>query len=731
MGYAAMDFFSDTRDRRPATPLSSHYDAITFDLLATLWRRRFLIATVAGAMVLLGSLALALLPNRYTADLVLQFDFARDDGGGKSSGSVNLDPGSLIESEARIIRSLSTARAVVAALELDKAPPNRGSWTSGLLARAGQALFPQTLRDTIGEILGIERTAHPPARRDRIAQNLIGQLKVSNDTKAYLISLSYTDPDPDRAAMMVNAFGKQYMRRKLEANTAASQRSSQWYGQQAQEARADLTRIEKEIDDFRVRTGYIEIGQDGADLQQQLLRDMLNQLNAASAARLADETRLRRAQESLAAGNVPQATDLGGSPVVQLLLDEESKARRALEEVVSVTGERHPTVARLRLQLTAVQDRLKKQLAQAVANLDTDLQAARAAEANLTSRVAALQQKSIEAKGLEGQLKSLQAEANGARERVKTLSLAYQQAGAASELKPVMAHIVAPAEVPTLPTAAKPLLVLGGLAAGGLVAGASLAYLLEKRDRGFRSEDEFAKETRTTCLGLLPNLENYPNRLESLVFAEAVRSTVAELFPPVNPPKVVLITSSAPGEGKSLVASAMARVLSMMGQRVLVIDGSPRRLLLGDNFPHEALLDQCLSQVGGGPADPSMSRVARVRRASGLRDGQNVYSNPAFEAILREARTRYDVILFEVAPVLLSADSALLREHADTVLHVVKWNDTLKSTVATTLDHLTRLGLDVSGVVLNGVDLEAQARFNTSDRGQIYRDYKSFYQVSA
>ncbi len=104
---------------------------------------------------------------------------------------------------------------------------------------------------------------------------------------------------------------------------------------------------------------------------------------------------------------------------------------------------------------------------------------------------------------------------------------------------------------------------------------------------------------------------------------------------------------------------------------------------------------------------------------------------PAFEAILREARSRYDVILFEVAPVLLSADSALLREHADTVLHVVRWNDTLKSRVSTSLDHLTRLGLNVSGVVLNGVDLEDQARYNSADRGEIYRDYKSFYQVSA
>lgn len=262
------------------------------------------------------------------------------------------------------------------------------------------------------------------------------------------------------------------------------------------------------------------------------------------------------------------------------------------------------------------------------------------------------------------------------------------------------------------------------------MAGTGLSYLLEKRDRGYRSENEFAAETRTNCVGLLPNLEHYPGGLESLVFAEAVRSMVAELFPPSNPPKFVLITSSAPGEGKSFVASAMARVLAMMGQRVLVVDGSPRRLLLGQNFPHEALLDQCLPQVGDA-GGPGASPVATVRRASGLRDSQNVYSNPAFEAMLQEARARYDVILFEVAPVLLSADSALLREHADTVLHVVKWNDTLKSTVSATLDHLARLGLDVAGVVLNGVDLEEQGRYDVSDRGRVYRNYKSFYQASA
>ena len=115
----------------------------------------------------------------------------------------------------------------------------------------------------------------------------------------------------------------------------------------------------------------------------------------------------------------------------------------------------------------------------------------------------------------------------------------------------------------------------------------------------------------------------------------------------------------------------------------------------------------------------------------GLRDGQNVYSNPAFEAMLREARTRYDVILFEVAPCCFRPTAPCCATNADTVLHVVKWNETLKSTVSATLEHLARLGLHIGGVVLNRVDLEEQGRYHAADRGEIYRNYKSFYQAAA
>jgi uncharacterized protein involved in exopolysaccharide biosynthesis len=670
------------------------------------------------------------MPRRYSTDLVLQFDFTRDEngGGGGKSSSVALEASTLVESEARIIRSLATARGVVLRLNLDKETP-KPSFLSSMVAHASAVVFPSRVRDSVRAVLGLGAPPNAPELRDIVAQRLLSSLTVSNDTKAYLVTLTYRDTDPDRAALIVNAFGSEYLRRKMEASTNASQRASDWYGVQAREARLSLARIEKEIDGFRIRTGFVELGQDGADMQQQQLRDVLAQMSVASANRLAEEMRLQRAKDSIAAGNVPQATDLGGSPVVQALLDEEGKAQRAVDEMISIAGERHPSVARLRSALASVQDRLKKQLVQSVANIENDVQAARATERTLSARLATLQTKSIEARGLESQLRTLQAEATATRDRVKQLSDAQQQASAVSELRPVIAQVLAPAEIPSLPNTPGPGLVLGLGLLGGLTAGASLSYMLEKRDRGYRSESEFAAENQADCVGLLPKLERYPSGLESLVFAEAVRSTVAELFA-AGKPKVVLVTSSAPGEGKSLVASAMARVLTAMGQRVLVVDGSPRRLLLGDSFPHEALLDQCFPPAGEA-GSAAGAPIATVRRASGLRDGQNVYSNPAFEAMLDEARTRYDVILFEVAPVLLSADCALLREHVDTVVHVVRWNDTLRTTVSATLDHLARLGLHVGGIVLNGVDLEEQGRYNAPDRGQAYRDHRSFFQASA
>lgn len=159
-----MDLFNDMRGHRAPATLARHYDAVTFDFLAMLWRRRLLILAVTCGTALAAALYLLVTPQRYTADLVLQFDFTREDsGGGGKASSVALDASTLVESEARIIRSLATARAVASRLGLDKETRASPSSLSGLLTGAAELVFPMPVRKTMRDLVGFGDSAEPPS----------------------------------------------------------------------------------------------------------------------------------------------------------------------------------------------------------------------------------------------------------------------------------------------------------------------------------------------------------------------------------------------------------------------------------------------------------------------------------------------------------------------------------------------------------------------------------------
>ncbi len=747
-----MDPFHEADPPGGGRSLTSHYEAVTGHALAVLWRRRLMIASVAGLSALAAGAASLALPPSYTAEVLLQFDFGQTQdvrGTGKSGPQIALEPASVVESEARIIRSFAIAQSVAGRLETEartearaetrpeaghaaKEPPT--GWVGSLrqaLASRVQAALP-ALPGGRQEDAAQQESAQQETERDARAQRLMRGLTVGNDAKAYLISIGYRDRDPKRAAEIANTFATEYLARKMQAASLATERASRWYAEQIQVSRGELARLEGEIDAFRKRTGFVESVREGVDLREQQLRDALSELSSASVKRLAEEARLQRAGDVMRFGGVPNAADTTISPVIQQMLADDSKLRAELEQLTAVSGDNHPSVLRLKASIAALQQRLQTRMAEVLKLVEVDLGAARGLEAAAEARVAAVRRSLIESKALEAKLRALQADATAARDRLRVLDEGYQTANALSELKPVMAQMLAPAKVPTLPTGPGLGLVLGlGLFAGA-GAGSVLALGLDRRDRGYRSQGEMEAETGLPCLALLPNRQvgDYPGAHagerpeQDLVFREAVRAAVAELVAVREPLKVVLVTSAMPGEGKSVVARSVARSLAAMGRRVLILDGSPRRAAiedarLGPSGPETEAEDE--------EAD---GRISTIRRVSGLKDGHDIYAEPTFGMLVREARERYDVILVEVPPVLLLGDVALLRQHADAVVHVVAWHGTQKAAVAASLAYMRRLGLTVAGLVLNKVDLKRHEG-RAADRGTLYRDFSHYYRNSA
>jgi uncharacterized protein involved in exopolysaccharide biosynthesis len=176
--------------------LRSHYEHVAWDTLLSIWRHKRLISLLVAAALVLAALAIPLMPRKYSAEALIYPNlFAQ---GAKVAPLASVDAAALVSSEARLLRSDAVLRAVVKRLGMDRdAEPQ--SWTSLSLDWIRAWLFPET------------RNYSP---FDRSVSMLRNKVAVMNDTRSYLISISFLAPSADEAVRVVNAFAIEYLRDK-------------------------------------------------------------------------------------------------------------------------------------------------------------------------------------------------------------------------------------------------------------------------------------------------------------------------------------------------------------------------------------------------------------------------------------------------------------------------------------------------------------------------------------
>jgi uncharacterized protein involved in exopolysaccharide biosynthesis len=179
--------------------LRSHYENVARATLSSIWQHKRLIASIVAAALILAALAIPIMPRKYSAEaLVYPNLFVREQGTTKVQALASVDAAALINSEARLIRSDAIVRAVVKRLELDR-DTSTHSWVAWGLDSLKGWLFP-------------EMRNHSPF--DRAVATLRNKVSVVNDSRSYLVSISYSASTADEAARVVNAFATEYLRDK-------------------------------------------------------------------------------------------------------------------------------------------------------------------------------------------------------------------------------------------------------------------------------------------------------------------------------------------------------------------------------------------------------------------------------------------------------------------------------------------------------------------------------------
>jgi uncharacterized protein involved in exopolysaccharide biosynthesis len=185
--------------------LRAHREDVAHSALRILWRRAWLIVAIFITAVLLAVLALVLIEPRYTGEAMIRFNFNHDASaaGSRSQPIASLDAAVLIDSAARLIRSRTTASAVVERLGLDKDP-----------SFARQPFLQRGL-SAVRSALGLDLTTRALSPHDLAVNELMRQVVVTNDSRSYLITIAMTSENPEQAATLVNAIASEYLRSQM------------------------------------------------------------------------------------------------------------------------------------------------------------------------------------------------------------------------------------------------------------------------------------------------------------------------------------------------------------------------------------------------------------------------------------------------------------------------------------------------------------------------------------
>ena len=204
-------------DHLESSNLRAHYEDVATSTLAAIGRHKWLIASFVIVALVASGLVIPLLPRMYVAEAFVHPDlFSRDDRT-KLTPLASIDGATLVTGEARQIGSDAMVRAVVKRLELDRDFIAQTSKSSEIFDRLRAAFLPET---------------HALSQLERSVASVRQRLTVTNDSRTYLISISFTAVSPEMAAKVANAFALEYLRPKTmqrlaDAMTVASRELEQ------------------------------------------------------------------------------------------------------------------------------------------------------------------------------------------------------------------------------------------------------------------------------------------------------------------------------------------------------------------------------------------------------------------------------------------------------------------------------------------------------------------------
>jgi polysaccharide biosynthesis transport protein len=658
-----------------------------------------------------------------------------------------------METEVKILQSDLLALQVIKELNLDRQPEFGG--------KSPASALPSSLD------LAPDPLEADPSRTSSLLSSFKGRLTISLLPNSRIMSVRFRDSDPQTAQNVVNKLMGDYQENNYKTRFNNTMQVSDWLGQQLVDLQMKVETSQEKLVRYQKEHEIL-----GIDEKQNITTAKLDELNKALT--IAESERMdKQAFYHLVESGDPDAiaSSAGGlegsgggqsaSALLETLYAKQADLKIQIADMNTQFGPSYPKLAQLNNQLAEIEVQLQAEMKKIASKVKGQYATALGREDLLGQALEKQKQAAnkLNESAIEYSLLKRDLETN--RQLYEGLLEKLKEAGISEGLKSNNFQIVNSARVPTYPVEPNVPRNLGFAFVLGLTSGVGLAFLLEGLDNTVRTTEQAQAISGLPPLGMIPLGSKTAREGASskrLVLAssnEAVelithvrpQSQMAESYRALRtslllshlgaPPKVIMVTSALPQEGKSTTSINCAVVLAQKGIRVLLIDCDLRRpsihktLGMGPRSGLSNVLTGSVTLKQAITVAPTLPNLDVLPAGTPPPNPAELLASTNMRDVLTELREKYDHIVLDTPPTLSVTDAVVLSPRADAIVLVIRSGSTTKQALRRSRDILMQVNARVSGVLLNAVDLSSPDYYYYYEYQGKYAQYYHDHEVSS
>ena len=727
----------------PLEPRGGRFDLR--EMLRIVNRGRWkLIGTVVLACVLTGAVLVQLTPE-YRATTFLVFDVRQVVTPNTPDSLGGLTPDApLLQTEVDVIQSASSLGRVVDKLNLGTDPEYRIE-PIGIFGR-----LIQEIRSLYVE-WSQAREGAPPPRLDDIDQKssaivaLARSLNVATHSSSRVIGISVDSIDPEKARHIADAIAKLYVEDRLQAKLDATTRASQFFAERSSELKRHIEVAERTAAAFREEAGLTR-GKD-VSTSSQALSDVNAQLIQTRIQRMDRESRLVALQQAQRnPSTLNGVAEVLTNPLISGLRGQEGEVARRIADLSQRFGDSHPRLQQAQAEREQIRRLIATEVAKIASSLQGDAEAARSKESRLEEQLSQLEHQAGQSSPKEDKLRQLEREVETSRLVYEDFLKRFGQLREQLDIQRPVARVLSPAMASSLPVYPRYTLALGLAFLSGLALGVIWIWIVERLDGGLRSGEQIERFTGRPLVAMVPNLSRSTLRKRSPVsfaidnptsaYAESLRSAYTAIVVRTSdkpPPRVIMITSSVPGEGKSTFVCSLASLLALsnQGKKIIVIDCDLRRSSVGAALGVSTISGTINEYLSG--TKPLHEVIGRTKAGlfyilarPNTPNSAETLDSVAMRNLVKALSDQFDVVLLDTPPLMAVSDGRIAARISDYIVFLIRWETTARELAVNALKLIQDVDKNV-GVVLSQVDVRRHSRYGYGDYGHYYSKYHDYY----